>query len=350
MRAVVIHAPHDLRLDEMAEPTPGPGEVLVRIKAGGICGSDLHYYHEGGFGVVRIKQPLVLGHEIAGVVESVGSDVSHVVPGMRVAVNPSQPCNACRFCREGLHRHCLDMKFMGSAMRFPHVHGGFRECVAVSAAQAIPVADSLSLGEAAMAEPLAVCLHAARQAGPLQGKCVLVTGSGPIGLLSVLVARHAGAAEIVATDVASEPLVTARKIGASRAINVREEPQALESYHADKGHFDVMFEASGNQAAVVSALPALRPGGTIVQLGIGGDMTLPMNVIVAKEIQIRGTFRFDREFQLAVDLMGSGAIDVKPLISDTLPMARAKEAFDLASDKSRSIKVQIGFGAQGAAA
>lgn len=343
MRAVVIHAAHDLRIEERPQPEVEPTDVLVAIKAGGICGSDLHYYHDGGFGTVRVRHPMALGHEIAGVISATGSAVSHLVPGMRVAVNPSRPCNTCRYCREGLRQHCLDMRFMGSAMRVPHVEGGFREFVAVDASQAVPVPDGLSMGEAAMAEPLAVCLHAARRAGPLQGKRVLIAGCGPIGMLCLLVARQAGAAEVVATDVAAPPLALAAKLGADRALNVATDREALTPFAADKGHFDVMFECSGNQAALAGALPALRPGAIVVQVGIGGDMTLPMNVVVAKEIELRGTFRFEPEFPLAVDLMGRGLINVKPLISATLPFTDAVAAFDLATDKSRSMKVQLAF-------
>jgi L-idonate 5-dehydrogenase len=343
MRAVVIHAANDLRVQDWPEPSCGPGEALVRIKAGGICGSDLHYYHDGGFGTVRVRAPMPLGHEIAGVVEAVGEGVSHLAIGQRVAVNPSRPCGQCRYCREGQRQHCLDMRFMGSAMRFPHVEGGFREFVCVDAAQAVPIADGLSIGEAAMAEPLAVCLHAARRAGPLQGKRVLVTGAGPIGMLCMLVARQGGAAEVVMTDVAKPPLATALKLGADAALNVAEDREALKPWAADKGAFDVLFECSGNQAALKGALEVVRPGGIIVQVGIGGDMTLPMNVIVAKEFELRGTFRFEPEFALAVDLMGKGLIDVKPLISATMPFTDAVAAFDLATDKTRSMKVQLAF-------
>src|SRR5260370_1604601 len=192
MRAVVIHAPKDLRIDSCPDPAPGAGEVRVELGGGGTGGSALHYYHRGGFGTVRIQQPMALGHEISGVIAAVGSDVPHLKPGMRVAVNPSQPCGVCLHCREGKHNQCLDMRFMGSAMRMPHIQGGFREHVTVDASQALPIADSLSLGEAAMAEPLAVCLHAGKQAGPLLGKRVLVTGCGPIGALMVVVARYGG--------------------------------------------------------------------------------------------------------------------------------------------------------------
>jgi L-idonate 5-dehydrogenase len=343
MRAVVIHAPKDLRIDNFPDATPGPGQVRVKIANGGICGSDLHYYHHGGFGTVRIQQPMALGHEIAGTVAAVGEGVTSLAAGTRVAVNPSLPCGDCSYCREGMRNQCLDMRFMGSAMRNPHVQGGFREYVTVDASQAVPIAPTLSLAEAAMAEPLSVCLHAAHQAGPLLGKRVLVTGCGPIGALTVLVARYGGAAEIVVTDVADAPLAVARKLGASRAINVAADATALDTWRAGKGTFDVLFEASGNQAALRTALDVLRPGGIIVQLGLGGEMTLPLNTVVAKELQIRGTFRFDREFELALRLMGDGLLDVKPLISASLPFDSAVEAFELASDRSKSMKVQLTF-------
>lgn len=347
MRGVVIHAPKDLRVEEVASQSLGADEVRVGVSTGGICGSDLHYYHHGGFGTVRVREPMALGHEFSGVVLEAGGDVSHLVPGMRVAVNPSRPCGHCRYCAEGMQNQCLDMRFMGSAMRTPHIQGGFREIVTVHGSQPVPIDDALSMGEAAMAEPLAVCLHAARQAGSLLGKQVLVTGAGPIGMLSVLVARRAGAARIVVTDVAEAPLELARRIGADEAINVGANAAALDSYRADKGTFDVLFEASGNQSALVSALDILRPGGVIVQLGLGGEMTLPINTIVTKELQLRGTFRFHEEFQLAVEMMGQGLIDVKPLISATLPFDRAREAFELASDRSQSMKVQLEFGEAG---
>ncbi|WP_316192442.1 MULTISPECIES: L-idonate 5-dehydrogenase [unclassified Bradyrhizobium] len=343
MRAVVIHAPKDLRIDSFPDSAPAAGQVRVQIANGGICGSDLHYYHHGGFGTVRIQQPMALGHEIAGVVAAVGAGATELAEGMRVAVNPSLPCGHCAYCREGLRNQCLEMRFMGSAMRNPHVQGGFREFVTVEASQVVPIAPTLSLAEAAMAEPLSVCLHAAHQAGSLLGKRVLVTGCGPIGALSVLVARYGGAAEIVVTDIADAPLAFAKELGASHVLNVAHEPAALEPWRAGKGTFDVLFEASGNQAALRSALDVMRPGGVIVQLGLGGEMTLPLNTLVTKELQLRGTFRFDREFALALKLMGEGLIDVKPLITASLPFEQAVAAFELASDRAQSMKVQLTF-------
>ncbi|KQU50136.1 L-idonate 5-dehydrogenase [Bosea sp. Leaf344] len=344
MRAVVIHAEKDLRVEPTTAPELGPLDVRVRIEAGGICGSDLHYYLHGGFGTIRVREPMILGHEIAGTVEAVGGEVGRVRPGDRVAVNPSRSCGRCRYCQMGQQQHCTDMLFYGSAMRFPHVQGGFRDVLVVEERQAVKVAAGVSAAMAAFAEPLSVCLHAVKRAGPLLGKRVLVTGSGPIGILTVIAARVAGAAEIVATDVVGGPLATARKMGAAAAIDVMAEPERLKAeFGAEKGAFDVMFEASGNQHALAGAFEVVRPGGVIVQIGVGGAFTLPMNVLVAKEFDLRGSFRFHEEFDWAVQMIGSGAVDLSPLLTASIPVERAVEAFELAADKSKAMKVQLAF-------
>lgn len=342
MRALVVHAPKDLRADDWQEETPGPGQVLLRTAAGGICGSDLHYYNHGGFGPVRLKEPMVLGHEVSGRVAALGEGVTGLEPGALVAVNPSRPCGQCRYCAEGAPNHCLNMRFYGSAMPFPHIQGAFREALVVDAEQCV-TAEGVTPGEAAMAEPLSVALHAVRRAGPLLGKRVLVTGCGPIGVLTVLAARRAGAAEIVATDIEDRPLTYAAQAGAERTVNVAKDPDALAAYGADKGFFDVLFEASGAQAAVVAGLGALRPRGVVVQLGMGGDMTLPMMQITGKELELRGSFRFHEEFPLAVEMIAKGLIEVKPLITHTLKFDDAVAAFELAGDRSQVMKAQIAF-------
>jgi len=344
MRAVVIHAPKDLRVEDHAPTEPGPGQVRIRIRNGGICGSDLHYYQHGGFGAVRLREPMVLGHEVAGTIDALGDGVSHLALGAGVAVNPSLPCGTCRFCLAGQPNHCLDMRFYGSAMRFPHVQGGFREVLVCDATQAVPVPATMSAAQAAFAEPFAVCLHAVNRAGPLLGKRVLVTGAGPIGALTVIAARRAGALEIVATDVADAPLAAAKRVGADTTVNVSQQ-DALARYAADKGYFDVMFEASGNAQALAGGLAVVRPMGVVVQIGIaGGEMSLPMNVVVAKEIELRGTFRFHAEFALAVALIGGGLVDVMPLLTATVPLTDANDAFALAADRSKAMKVQLAFG------
>lgn len=194
-----------------------------------------------------------------------------------------------------------------------------------------------------MCEPFAVCLHAARRAGNLFGRRVLVTGCGPIGALAVVAARHAGAAEIVATDVTDTPFALVKAFGADRCIDVVRDGKELAAFSADKGHFDVLLECSGNERALVGAFDVLKPGGVIVQVGLGGVFTLPINVLVAREFELRGTFRFHEEFALAAGLIGSRRVDVRPLISATLPFTSAVEAFELASDRSKAMKVQLSF-------
>jgi L-idonate 5-dehydrogenase len=343
MQALVIHAPGDLRLEDVATPDTGHAQLQVRVRCGGICGSDLHYYHHGGFGTVRIKEPMVLGHEVAGVVEAVGAGASGFAVGDRVAVSPSRPCGACLFCQRGLQNHCLEMRYYGSAMRNPHVQGAFRQQLVVETSQAYKLADGVSDGEGSMAEPLSVALHAVRRAGSLVGKRVLVTGCGPIGALAVIAARRAGAGHIVVTDVAAHPLRKALQVGADEVVDMAEQPNGLERFTPDKGSFDVLLEASGNQRALVGAFDALRPRGVIVQIGLGGDVTLPINVLVAKEFDLRGAFRFHEEFAMAVELLNKGLVDVKPLISATLSFRDSARAFALAGDRSQAMKVLMSF-------
>ena len=342
MQSIVIHAAKDLRIEDRPEEAVGPGEVGLRLATGGICGSDLHYFNHGGFGAVRLREPMILGHEVSAVVEELGQGVTGFERGQLVAVSPSRPCGACRYCAEGLPNQCLNMRFYGSAMPFPHIQGAFRERLVAKASQCA-VADGLSAGEAAMAEPLAVTLHATRRAGDLFGKRVLVTGCGPIGVLSILAARRAGAVEIVATDLSDFTLEVARRAGADRTINSAKEPDALAAYGADKGYFDVLYECSGAAVALAGGIGAMRPRGVVLQLGLGGDMTVPMMAITSKELDIRGSFRFHSEFAIGVELMRKGLIDVKPLITQTLPLDRAVEAFNLASDRTQAMKVQIAF-------
>ncbi|SDG17956.1 L-idonate 5-dehydrogenase [Paraburkholderia phenazinium] len=343
MHALVIHAPLDLRIEDIPTPAPEAGQLLIRVRAGGICGSDLHYFNHGGFGTVRIKEPMVLGHEVSGVVAGAGSGVTDMPIGTRISISPSRPCGLCQYCQQGLQNHCLDMRYYGSAMRTPHVQGAFRQEIVIDRSQAHVVADTLSDAEAAMAEPLSVALHAVRRAGPLLGKRVLVTGCGPIGALIVAAARRAGAATIVATDVSALPLESALRVGADLAFNIAEQPDALVPFSAEKGSFDVLFEASGNAAALRGAFDVLRPRGVIVQVGLGGDISLPINVIVAKEFDLRGAFRFHEEFAVAVELLNKDLIDVKPLISGVFPYRDSVAAFQAAGDRTKSMKVLVSF-------
>jgi L-idonate 5-dehydrogenase len=343
MKAVVIHAAKDLRIEQRSEEPVGPGQVAVAVEAGGICGSDLHYYNHGGFGTVRVREPMILGHEVAGTIKALGEGVANLAVGDRVAVSPSRPCGHCEYCQRGEQNHCLNMRFYGSAMPMPHIQGAFRQSLVAEQWQCHKVGKDISINEAAMAEPFAVTLHAVARAGALTGKRVLVTGCGPIGALAIIAARAHGAREIVATDLIDTALKTALDVGADRAINVATHPEMIGAYSANKGYFDVQFEASGSEKAVRSGLEALRPRSVLVQLGLGGDIAIPQNTIVAKEIEMKGTFRFHGEFGLAVDLINGRRVDLRPLLSGVFSLDDAVAAFEAASDRSRGMKVQLSF-------
>ena len=344
MKAVIIHGAHDLRVESMTPAAqPGPGEVQVQVANGGICGSDLHYYLHGGFGAIRVREPMALGHEVSGVIAALGEGVAGLEVGDKVAVNPSRPCAKCEYCLRGQANQCLDMRFNGSAMRMPHEQGLFREFLTLPATLVERFAPDADLAFAAMTEPLAVCLHAVRQAGSLVGKSVLVAGSGPIGCLTIASARLAGATRIIATDISDTPLAVARTMGADETINLTAAPDGLAPFLHDKGRIDVSFECSGAPQALGNLLIATRAGGTVILVGMGGDAPLPLQLTVAKELTLRGAFRFHEEFATAARIISEQRIDLAPLLTSVLSADDAVTAFDLAADKSRAMKVQIRF-------
>ncbi|WP_425098072.1 L-idonate 5-dehydrogenase [Tropicibacter sp. S64] len=342
-RVCRIRDVHDIRVETMPIEAPGAGEVMVAVGAGGICGSDLHYYHDFGFGPYRINGSMILGHEAAGTVVALGEGVEGLTVGTRVAINPSRPCMACEYCVKGMTTHCLDMRFRGSAMRVPHYEGLFRDRIVVEADQCVPVGDA-DMSAAACAEPLAVCLHARHMAGDLLGKRVLVTGAGPIGALCTAVAAQAGAAEIVTTDLQDVPLGVAEAMGATEVINMGRDAARMERFSAGKGHFDVVFECSGATPAIVGAMAAIRPQGRIVQVGTGGQASVPLSSIVGKELTWQGTQRFRHfEFNEAVRLIRTGGLSVKPMVTGQFALEDAKAAFETAGDRAKAVKVHLMF-------
>jgi L-idonate 5-dehydrogenase len=345
MRVCVLHAAKDLRLEERPVAPLQADQVRVRFGAGGICGSDLHYYFDGRVGDFTVREPLILGHEVAGEVIETGAGVARVKVGNRVAVNPSLPCWRCRPCQAGRTNLCRRMTFFGSAAVMPHVQGAFQEQLTAHESQCFVVPRSTPLGVAAMAEPLAVCLHAVQRAGPLLGGHVLITGSGPIGALTCLAARHAGAARITITDIADPPLAVALRVGADETLNVAQAPDQIEPYKSDKGQFDVAFEASGNPAALATCLDCTRPGGRIVQLGMlpAGATGVPLTKLTPKELDLVGTFRFHDAFGMAVEALVSGRIDVAPILTGTFHAGERDAAFAAAADRERHMKVQLVF-------
>ncbi len=344
MQACVLHGAHDLRLEQLGDPALAPTEVRIRVRNGGICGSDLHYFHAGRIGDFVIREPLIPGHEFSGEVAEIGRDVTRVQVMDRVAVHPGRNCGRCARCREGRSNLCEAVFFMGSASKFPHMQGGFRERVCVEESQCYPTKSDIGFEELAFAEPLAVTLHAGVRAGNLVGQRVLVTGGGPIGQLLLLVARHGGASHVALTDIMAAPLAMAERLGADAAIDVRD-ADALPAAAAKVGGYDVVFEASGNAAALNAAIDAVRAGGTIVQVGSlpAGPSAVTANRIMAKELAVLGSFRFDRLFATSVACLETRSIDVRPLLSGVMPASSAVAAFEAAGDRSRSMKIQISF-------
>jgi L-idonate 5-dehydrogenase len=241
MIACVIHGANDLKIENRSAPShPQDDEVLVRFGAGGICGSDLHYYHEGGILDFKIREPLVLGHEVAGEVVEIGRGVTELSLGQRVAVNPLRTCHRCVFCLSGRANLCLNRRFFGSAARFPHIQGMFAELFIASEEQCVAIPESTPLRVAACAEPSGVTLHAVARAGAMLGRKLLVTGSGPIGVLVAASARLAGAAEIVVTDLFDEALAIASRMGATEVVNVRTNEARLAAFMQGGGYFALL--------------------------------------------------------------------------------------------------------------
>ena len=342
MLACQVHGALDLRVVDVPMPSPGPGEVLLRLGAAGICGSDMHYYVHGRVGAFVIREPLTPGHEASGIVTELGEGVRGLSVGTRVAINPSRPCGQCPACREGRENLCAHMRFLGSASVFPHMQGLFSDYFVMPAAQCVAVASEVSLGEIAMSEPLSVALHSVNRAGPLLGRRVLITGSGTIGCMMVLAARLAGAAHIAITDVVDHPLSVARQVGADQTV--RTDTLAPDTPLTEvTGEPDVAFEVSGAAAALSSCLHTVRRGGTVVQVGTlpAEGMHLNANLIMSRELDVRGSFRFGNVFSHAVQAISTRRVDVRPVLSGEHPLTDAARAIELARDKSRSMKVQL---------
>jgi L-idonate 5-dehydrogenase len=340
MLGCVIHGQGDLRVAELPVPRPGPGQALVAVRYGGVCGSDLHYWRHGGVGDFRLREPMVLGHEVVGTALSYGDGASGPLPGTAVAVHPATPCGVCPECADDRQNVCRDTRYLGSAARFPHVQGGFAAQVVVPAEQLRPLPAGLDLRRAALAEPLAVALHALRRAGEVRGRHVLVTGAGPIGCLVVAAAKAAGAARVTVTDLLPAALAYASAAGADTLV--RADDPTDPGWPAE---VDAAVEASGVAAGLDTCLRLVRRGGVLVQLGMlpPGPSLFAGNLMVSREIELRGAFRFDGEFDEALTLLKAEPL-FDELISAVVPVRDAEAAFTLATDRSRSCKVLLDFG------
>lgn len=332
MKALAIHGKEDIRWEDREAPTPGDGEVRLRVNYVGICGSDLHYYFHGANGEYTIREPLTPGHELSGVVDLDPS--GRLAPGTPVTVHPARYGASVPGLEDRPHLRAGG-DYLGSAAADPHRQGGASELLIVEDHMVRVLPQSLPLERAALAEPLAVAIHAVSLADGIRGKRVLVIGSGPIGLLVVAAAVHAGASTVGASDVREEPLARAQALGATEVALVGRDTIDDESY-------DVVFECSGVGVALTQAVRAARRAGTVVQVGMLANAEIGVNLapMLAKELTIRGAFRFATEIDDAVAMLAeSDALD--SVISHVLPASDAVQAFELARDSSASAKVLL---------
>ena len=330
-QAAVLYAPHDIRLEDRPMPHAGPSDVLVEIKVVGVCGSDVHYYEHGRIGSFIVRQPLILGHESAGVIIAVGAEVSQSRIGERVAIEPGIPDGVCEQCRAGHYNLCPNIRFFGT----PPVDGAFINYVSVPASFAYTLPDTMSNEEGALIEPLSVGLWACRKARLRGGEHILITGAGPIGLLAVKVAFTLGVAAVTITDVSPQRLEVAQQSGATRTINVAEQTLALAGVQAD-----VLLECSGNPRALTDGIRSLRPAGMAIAVGMhpGEELSVPVSFIQNREITLTGTFRYANTYADAIALVATGRIDVRPIITGRYPLEETEQALQATKQDPTTLK------------
>ena len=358
MKTLFIHGREDIRLEDVPMPEPGPGEVRLRIAYVGVCGSDLHYYFNGANGAFVVEEPMAPGHEVSGVVDFDPS--GKLASGTPVTVHPATFGEPIPGIED--KRHLFPGgSYLGSASTHPHTQGGMSEFLIVKDFMVRPLPAGMDLHVAALAEPLGVALHGINVAGGVEGKSVVVSGSGPIGLLAAAAAVAKGAAEVVSTDVLAGPLDRARRLGA-RPVRVGGAGGAdvdasggaggartaggADAAELPRGHFDVALECSGIPAAVSATIEAVRPAGVHAQIGMmgAGPQPIALATLIAKEIQLRGCFRFNTEIDEAIELLAA-----RPEIADVVvthvfkgdSADSAVEAFTTAKDSDASGKVLV---------
>lgn len=334
----VLKGLRDLQIEKRKLPEKlGEHEVLVSMRRVGICGSDVHYFAHGRCGHFQVDGPLVLGHESSGVIVSVGSRVKHLKPGDRVALEPGVPCRRCHSCVVGRYNLCPDVQFLAT----PPVDGSLSKYHIHDAAFAFKLPDNVSFEEGALAEPVSVGIHACNRAGVTAGSTVLVLGAGPIGLVSLLAARAAGATVIIVTDVREDRLEVALQLGATKAIHSAQLKQYIQDNNID---IDVTIECSGVESAIHTGMVLTRPGGKMCLIGRGPNPTInvPLYYAADREVDLIGVFRYANVYPKALALMASGQIDAKRIVTHHFKLQDVKTAFEVAeSGAGGAIKVMF---------
>ncbi len=322
MKVARLHGVHDLRLHDEPDPQAAPGQAVLRVTSVGVCGSDLHWFAESGIGDARLARPLVLGHEFAGVA------LTGKYAGQRVAVDPAIPCGECEFCVEGNPNFCTHLHFAGHGAD----DGAMRECISWPEHLLFPLPDAISDADGAMLEPLGVAIHAVDLGHLRPGMSAAVFGSGPIGLLTLQMARLAGGLDLFATDVLPHRMDAAQKYGATTVLKADGTEAAQILAATGKRGVDVSFECAGENDAVKAAVAATKPGGTVVLVGIPSDDRTSFTASVArrKGLTIRMSRRMKHTYPRAIRLVERGLVDVRSMVTHTFPLAESVRGFDTA--------------------
>jgi L-iditol 2-dehydrogenase len=324
--AAVLTALNTLEMKEISMPTPKAGEVMVKLQAVGVCGSDVHYYQHGRIGDFIVKFPFILGHECAGIVTEVGEGVTHLKAGDHVCLEPGVPCGKCEFCLSGHYNLCPDVQFLAT----PPYDGCLMNYIAYPAEWAFKIPDHMSYEEGALVEPLAIGINAAKTGGVSLGQSVLIYGAGCIGLMSLLAAKAYGATTIFVADVLDKRLQTAQKLGAiplnSTKVNVTEE---IMKATGSKG-VDAVLDCAGVSATVTGSIKTCKAGGSIVVVGMAADTLdgIPLGPVSTKELKITSIFRYKNLYPTTIAAIAGGKIDVKEIVSNRYRFEETPRAFE----------------------
>lgn len=336
MKTAVMTDIKKVRIEEREKPVPKEGEVLVKVEYVGICGSDLHYYESGRIGNFIVEPPFVLGHEAGGTVVEVGSGVTHLKAGDRVALEPGKTCGHCEHCKAGKYNLCEDVIFFAT----PPVDGVFQEYVAHEAGLCFKLPDNVSTLEGALVEPLSVGLHAAMQGGAHIGQTAVVTGAGCIGLVSLLALKAMGVSRVIVVDVIEKRLQKAKELGADYVINGKEQDTVAEIKRLTEGRgCDLSIETAGTQITASQLIQASKKGATIVFVGYSasGEMTLPIGMALDKELTFKTVFRYRNIYPMAIEAIAAGKIRIKDIVTDYFELDDIQHAMDACVENKAEI-------------
>ena len=328
-------------------PAPKADEVLVKLEYVGICGSDMHYYETGAIGDYVVKPPFVLGHEPGGTVVEVGSHVTHLKVGDKVALEPGKTCGHCEFCRQGKYNLCPDVVFFAT----PPVDGVFQEYVAHEAALCFKLPENVSTLEGALIEPLAVGFHAANQGGAHAGQTAVVMGAGCIGLVSMMALKAEGVSRVYVVDVMAKRLEKALELGADGVINGKDE-DAVEAVRKLTGGAgcDLVIETAGTEFTTRQAIHMTKKGASVVLVGYSktGEMTLPMSLALDKELTFKTVFRYRHIYPMAIDAVAAGKVNLKGIVTDIFDFDDIQNAMDRSvADKANIVKAVVRIAGEG---